>query len=220
MPLDLWDLNFKSMTHPELILSLGNVADCMSVHPLLKDNWPWFVISPQQLKVQVDEFKESLHAASGGDRGKIAERNAKREVVEQAGVMIGTYVAMRYAFEKNPAILENTGLRQKSKTTSKGSSARSSVVGVPGNLTIKDGAGSGWVMLSWSKDAAAVNYEVQFCVGDPAGDESWNSLGHHKYCRSVEFKGFQPGQRCNFRVRCQGEAGPGPWSLPISFIIR
>lgn len=218
MPLNQLDVNFKALTHPELVMTLGKLADSLLVHPVFKEDWPSFVPHPTTLKEQVADFQESVHAAANGDRLKMSERAAKRDVAVLSGTLIAQYLVMRALHENNTNLLNDVGLKRKTKAIRNTNKPVSIVA--PTGITVKDGPVSGTVIARCNRMPGAANYEVQVTVADPASEDGWHTVGHFLHCRSMEVKGLEPATKCNFRIRCHGPTGPGPWSATTSFIIR
>lgn len=73
-------------------------------------------------------------------------------------------------------------------------------------------------MLTIERDPGAGVYEVQFCKGAPAGEESWQVLGNFR-----KVKIFTPDlERAGwyyFRVRSHGDNETNPWSYPADAIV-
>ena len=155
-------------------------------------------------------------AAEGGDRYKIAERDALRPTTELAPTMMVQWAVIRSVRENDASLVGSLGLQPKTL------SARGSVVTTvtaPVNITAKHGKNPGTVLISTSKVSKSLTYEVGICQGDPSQEESWSTVGPFDHCRNIELTGLEPGKVYYFRVRCFGAGGLSPWSAIISLRI-
>lgn len=216
--LDLLEANFKSLSHADLVVRVGGIADALMVHPHYPLPWPDVVPNPEQLKEQVEKFAAALNAAANGDRQKILERDSCRIDVEQDVALAAQYVIMKSIKEKNPTMLLNTGFALKNRNYNKSSS--NAVVGPPTNFTVRFGPASGTVFARATRQPGAATHDLQICEGgDPTLDESWRDLGQFVRCSRIEVKDLEPGKRYSFRIRARGINGPGAWSSIVSLIV-
>jgi len=216
--LEMLDTNFKYLTHPDLIMKVETMADLLAIHPRYPLPWPEVVPDPNELKQLISDFKELVSEAAKGNRDKIAERNEKRPIVEMKVTLTGQYLVMKAIKENDSTMLQGTGFDVRAKPKAGGTSATVATYGVPTDFTVKHGSTSGTVIAKLKRMGNGGNYQLQMCLGDPAGEESWTDLGLHTHCTGIEVKDLIPGQRYTFRIRYHGANGPSPWSANVSII--
>jgi hypothetical protein len=217
MPYQL-DVNFKPYNNSDLIIKLGGIADILANHSRFLLPYPDVVPNPDQLKVHIANFTAAVTAAANGDRQKISERDLFRAELEQVATFTAQYLIMKAFKEKDPSMLNNVGYDQKKRTTKGSASSNASVI-PPTNFTAKHGPVSGTVIVKASRVIGAAMYELHICQGDPTIAESWTTLGLFTRSSRMEVKELTPGQKYNFRGRCLGNNGPGPWSITVSLMV-
>jgi len=214
--LDLLDANFRKLSHADIIIKVGGIADILANHSGFPLPWPDVVPDPQRLKEMVIDFTAAVNAAANGDRQKIADRDLDRAELELSSAIVAQYLVMKSLKEKDPSLLNNTGFNLKKRNSR---TARNASVGAPINFSVKRGSDSGVVFAKSSKVPGGATSELQSCQGDPTIEESWKTLGQFVLCSHMEVHGLEAGQRYHFRLRSIGVKGPGPWSSIVSLMV-
>lgn len=214
--LDVMDLNFRPLTHFELANKIITIADAIAVHPGFQEPFPAAVPTPKELKDLATQYHALVNAAQSGDRNKIAERDALRPKTELNAALTVQWAVIRSLRENNPGLIANIGVEQKKRVTTR--NLHPGLVSAPVNIAARHGQVSGTIALYVGKVQGAVTYEVQICQGDPTQEQSWSDAAKSAHCRNIEIKGLEPGKMYNFRVRCFGSSGHGPWSHVVSLM--
>ena len=215
--LDQLDANFRKLSHADIIIKVGGIADTLANHSGFPLPWPDVVPEPQRLKEMVIDFTTAVNAAANGDRQRIADRDVDRAELEMSAGIVAQYLVMKSLKEKDLSLLNNTGFKLKKRANNR--VARSANVGAPINFSVKRGTDSGSVVAKSNRVPGGATSELQSCQGDPTIEESWKTLGQFVLCSHMEVHGLEAGQRYNFRLRSIGVKGPGPWSSIVSLMI-
>lgn len=216
--LDQLDANFRNLSNTDIIVKVGAIADALTNHPGFPLPWPDVVPDPDRLKELVAGFKNAVNAAANGDRQKISERALSRAELVQSTTLTAQYLVMKSIKERDLGRLFNTGFDLKKRTYNRSASSNA-ILSSPANFSVKHGPLSGTLIAKSSRVPGAATYELHMCQGDPTVEESWTTLGHFVHCSRMEVKDLEPGKRFNFRVRCLGANGPGPWSSIFSLMV-
>ena len=205
----------KELSDGDLALQGETMADLMEKHPAFKDQ----ILSPgipgpAQIREIAQEVKQSSTAAKY-DQTKEPWRVAAREKLLQSIKFSCQYVVMYSAHVNNPSLLDEIGVDRAHRAP------RSSGVKMPkkfDKFSVTHGKKSGTVKIHVNSWEGKASVHVQVCYGDPALEESWQTIKMSHYCHST-LTGLEPARRLYFRARLQNDAGVGPWSDVVELII-
>ena len=216
--LQLINLNLRTMANLELGHFIIGLADAMRIHP--KYQGPGDIPPPLP---QIDEiykvgtdFIALTKAADGGDRYKMAERDAMRPTAEVLPTMLMQWASIRCFRENDPGMIANLGLPPILPTVKNGVVV---FVTTPEGVKAKHGKDSGTVYISTNAVPKSRTFEVGLCQGDPSQEACWSIVGPFDHCRKMVLTGLEPGKVYYFRVRCFGAGGMSPWSAIVSLRV-
>lgn len=214
---DVFDLNFKNMSHADFILFLAAMADALAVHPGYQ-SMPPEVPDSKRFRELEARYAELVKASQTKDVVKIAERNAIRVEGVKAAKLTAHWAVIKSVAHSDPSFLANLGLKVKKRNSR---APRKILVPAPSNVSVKHTGVSGSVSLKCGRVAGGASYEVRFCQGDPVLEESWNAGDgkHFAHCSDIVLTGLEPGKIYHFRVRVLGNSGYGPWSAVVSLMV-
>lgn len=152
------------------------------------------------------EYATAVGLAADRDKSKVADRNAKREVLADIVRRLAPYLESVAAGDV--AKLESTGYDLTKATHD----APIEIPDAPTDLKLKQGQLSGSVSVTAKPPKGAGSFEIQVCVGDPNVPANWRTATLSRNCRNVAVAGLQRGVDHFFRIRAIGSKGPGPWS--------
>ncbi len=164
------------------------------------------------LSTLIEEYADSIDAAFYRDKIKIAERNAKRESVENylkmlAGIIMG--------ISSDREILLTSGFE-----VTDGKGPVEPVGQVEGLKFSFETGMEGAVKLRWLRSSVkdAASFVIEQTVGEPSPDSVWSIVLISKKC-SCSIQGLTQGQTYSWRVYGVGAMGAGFKSEPVSTII-
>ena len=218
---DILDPNVRKQSYLELNVTLLSIADCLERHEFFKVNWETYVPGPPHFRGLATEIHDLGVGADRGDSVMKAKREEARDRAELSIDVATKYMVVRAVEQKNPGLLQETGVpykvkKAKSKNKSKGSGASVTIT-----LTAVHLKGvSGGVILKGKHLRSGGPYMLQICKGEPVSEESWYSPGgDYSSCNKIILKNLDPANRYYFRIRTDGPEGPGPWSQVVSLIV-
>ena len=208
--------HFADMSHHALIGWLLDAALKQEEHQFHGKNTPEWVAGPPRFREHAAALSRKEDAARYKDTQAAKERDLERAAILESIHFNASYIVMRARHENDESLLHNVGYELKEKT--KRPHASVSVSKQSLKVTAKRGDQLGSVVLSIERDPGAGLYEVQFCKGPPAGEESWQTLSNFKKVRifipNLERSGWY-----YFRVRSHGDNETSPWSIPVDIIV-
>jgi hypothetical protein len=204
------------MTYTELILWLQDTATLQEAHPFHSVNWPDWVPGAARFRQHAEALTNAVKATENRERDKAKELKLEHANTLSSVHLNADYIAMRWRHEKKEIVIQNTGYVLKERT--KRTHARASVKDKALALKLKAGPDIGSVGVKFEKDPAAGSYHLQFCKGEPAGEESWTDQGYYKSCRLV-VNNLDRACWYYFRGRSLGDNMTSPWSAPMGIIV-
>lgn len=207
--------SIKELSDGDLALQGETMADLMEEHPAFKDQTlsPG-IPGPTEIRENSHDVKQTSTAAKH-DPTKEPDRAAARERMLQSIKFCCQYVVMYATHVNNPSLLDTIGVERARRAP------RSSGVKMPkkfDKFTVTHGEESGTVKIHVNSWEGKASVQVQICYGDPALEESWQTIRMSHYCHFT-LKGLEPARRAYFRARLQNDAGIGPWSDVVALII-
>jgi hypothetical protein len=214
---DVFDLNFKNMSHADFILFLGGMADALAAHPGYQ-TMPPEVPNSERFRELEARMAEAVKAAQTKDLVKIAERDATRAEGIVAARLTAHWAVIRSVYSNDRSFVTNLGLKLKKPATRV---SKKPQMPAPSNLTVKHGAVSGSVTAKCGRVDGGASYQLLYCLGDQMLEASWNSDNgsHFAHCSEMVLDGLEPGKVYHFKVRVLGNSGHGPWSTVVSLMV-
>lgn len=206
--------SFINLSSSRFLAQAQRIVTALTANPAFPEPWPASVPTLAKLAADLASYEACLAAASAGDRNRIADRQAARQVLQGDLTLIAPY--LQTMCQGDRVILGSTGFPLRRLT------ARSAVAlapPAPDNVVASRGTLSGTLSLSCRRIPGAGSYEVQVATADPTVEGNWSNAGTFKNCRSMIVAGLIPGKICSVRVRAIGSAGPGAWCAPSSLMV-
>lgn len=205
----------KELSDGDLALHGEGMADLLEDHPAFKDqNLHPCIPGPVTIREDALQVKQTSTAARH-DPSKEPERQAAREKMLQSIRFCCQYVVMYSRHANDPGLLDTIGVKRAQKAS------RSYGVKMPkkfNKFSVTHGQESGTVKIYVNSWVGKASVQLQICYGDPALEESWQTITISHHCHST-LKGLEPARRVYFRARLQNDAGVGPWSDVVELII-
>jgi len=204
--------DFRQTSSPAKFL-----AFCMKVQHGLADtpNLP-DSIAPlrQQYSEKVDSLETTYHLSLDGGRSVIRER----EKLSQEIVMLLDQMAsvLEAAFIQNPDALLTTGFIVTQERRS--ASRVRSPLAAPPDFNVANAGERGRALATASTLRGALVHEVQINQKDPAVENDWFHKAIFPDSQNMVMESIAAGLTF-FRMRHQGQDGPGPWSGVASTTI-
>jgi hypothetical protein len=208
---------FENMRTHELIGWLLDTAGKQEKEAIFGEDRPEWVAGPPEFRNHASALSQKSDAAKNKDIQLMKEFDQERSAALTSIHMNAAYLVMRAHHGQDNGILLGKGYDLKERTK-KTRSASPSVLDHPLKLTARRGDKVGSAVLSVERDPGAGVYHLQFCIGAPTGEESWQDLGSFKKVR-IFLDNLQRASWYYFRVRSQGDNEVGPWSTPVDLII-
>lgn len=206
--------SFSKLSSSGFLAQAQRIVTALTANPAFPEPWPASVPSLAQLNTDLAAYEAALGAAAAGDRNRIIDRKAARQVLQTDLALVAPY--LQAACKADPTVLGTTGYPLRKHTV------RSTVFeppAAPANFTIARGPVSGTLSVSCSRMSGVGSYEAQIATGDPTVETNWSSAGLFKNSQRMTLQGLTPGKSCSVRLRAIGTAGPGAWTLPASLIV-
>ena len=208
--------HFADMSHHALVGWLLDTATKQEQHPYHGKNTPEWVAGPTKFRQHAAALTLKEEAAKFKDTQAVKERDLERSATFDSINFNACYIVMRAFQENDETLLDNVGHDLKEKT--KRTRAPIPISSLPLKVVVKRGDTPGSIVITIERDPGAGVYEVQFCKGVPAGEESWEKLGNFKKVR-LFIPGLDRAGWYYIRVRSHGNNQTSPWSLPIDVIV-
>lgn len=167
--------------------------------------WPDDLPTLAELTTAQSQYSAAVTAAIDRDKAKIADRIAKRAVLEDMIRDLAPWLQKKA--NGDVAVMESTGY-----ALTKPRTPVTNVPDAPTGLKLRLGKFPGSLVASAMAPQGAGSFETQVCTGDPAVEANWRTAAQTKSCRSIELAGLQRGVDHYVRIRAIGSKGPGPWS--------
>ena len=212
---ELLESNFTGLSINDFIVTISHLADKAETHIAFQGITPEYVTLAPKLREIADGLGQVRDAASGGDRGKMAEKKQKLAFAQMAVTMNAQHIVMLSICRNDPGILIDAGYDPKQKST--GKVLTNLLEHVP-DVFVKHAAISGSVIVLVKRAKAHASIELQMTDQDPNIEASWGSLGMFSKSR-IELKGLVPASKMYFRARYHEEGGTGNWSSCAGLII-
>lgn len=174
---------FEDMRTHELIGWLLDTAGKQEKDPIFgEEDRPKWVAGPPEFRGHASALSQKSDAAKKKDIQLMKDFEQERASTVTSIHINAAYVVMRAHHSQEHGILEGKGYEFKEKTR-KPRGASPSVSSLPLKVTARRGDKEGSAVLAIERDPGAGIYEVQFCIGVPTGEESWQPLGSYKKVR-------------------------------------
>ncbi|GFO54161.1 hypothetical protein GMSM_11680 [Geomonas sp. Red276] len=213
------DTRTSHLTIPQMITTFITTGTGLKKHSFFgtEGNWPAWLEGADHYLSYADKLRVLDADYRAGNKTKKTELELVREQAAFNYQLGGQYITMRAYELRNPALLLDTFPL---KATGNKVSPTADVYGVDIHLTAKNGS-SGQAILRGHHMPKGGPYQVQFCKGNPASEDSWITMPeHYLTCGKIVVSNLDPVSMYYFRIRHNGPNGPGPWSQPISLIIH
>ncbi|MCM0082853.1 hypothetical protein L4X63_14760 [Geomonas sp. Red32] len=212
------DARTSHLTIPEMVTTLISTGTALKGHKFFgaQGGWPDWLEGADHYLGYADNLRVLDGEYRAGNKTKKDELDSMRERGAFSYQLGSQYVTMRAYELKNPDLLLNTfplkGVGSKASA--------SSPMAVSMILTAKNGS-RGQAILRGHHMANGGPYQLQYCKGNPTGEESWTTMiEHYRTCGKMVVSNLDPVSLYFFRSRHNGPNGPGPWSPPVSLIIH
>jgi hypothetical protein len=212
---DFFVLNFLKMSRQEMITWLLGTAALQERHPFHGTRIPEWIAGPPQFRQHATNLTELDNSAGHKDLQKVKQSDEEWAATLFSIDTNASYVVLRAKAEKDESLLYGMGYEVKEKT--KRAHQHVPVSRVP--LTLKaERAGDGSIRLTIQRDPAAGTYQVQFCKGEPKGEDSWSDYANFKTVRPL-IENLERACWYYFRVRSHGDNETSPWSNVVAIIV-
>jgi len=155
----------------------------------------------EQLTKEYDAF--------GKNGGKLPTRPEAQEAIK----VTATYFCIIAWAKKDPKVLDNLGLDQKTRAYAK---HPDDVPAPPGQLVLKNEGRKVWITIPGLPRKAHI--EVQINERDPADDSAWRGFATYFHSRN-EIEGLARVKEYWFRARFHTAAGVSDWSAVVSHVV-
>lgn len=206
--------DFSSLSLANYLASAQRIVTAVTGNANFPEPWPSSVPTLAQINTDLSRFANAYAATAGGDRGRIAERDAARSVLTNDLRQLGLYIEM--TANGNDAMLASSGFDLSARQPR---SVVTAPLPAPEFLKLQRGEVSGLLLAQVKKLSGAASYDVQVTTADPTVESNWTDAGIFTVCRRIELPGLTPLKTYSVRVRGISSAGPGAWSLPSSLTV-
>jgi hypothetical protein len=216
---DVFDMSiFEYMRNHEMIGWLLDTAGKQEKDPIFsEEDRPKWVAGPPEFRGHASALSQKADAAKNKDTQLVKEFEQERISTLTSIHINAAYVVMRAHHSQEHGLLQGKGYEIKEETK-RTRGASPSVSSQPLKATVRRGDKEGSAVLTIERDPGAAIYEVQFCIGAPTGEDSWQPVGSYKRVR-IFLENLQRAGWYYFRVRGHGDNEEGPWSAPLDIII-
>lgn len=205
---------FTKMSLSNFQSSAQRIVSAMTGNPHFPEPWSPSVPTLVQINADLAGFSSAFAATAGGDRSRIAEREAARTRLSSDLQQLGLFVEMTAAGDES--VLATTGFDLRAPSVR---SVVNAPLSAPVLQKLTQGEVSGLLLARVKSLPGAASYEVQVTSADPTVESNWTSAGTFAVCRRIEIAGLTPLKTYSVRVRGVNSAGPGGWSLPSSLTV-
>jgi len=212
---ELFVMNFHKMPTRELITWCLGTAALQETNPFHATTMPDWVHGPRHFREHAANLTELDKAAENKDTAKMKERDLEQEATYHSIDINASYLVLRAKVAKDYSLLHGMGYEVKEKT--KRTHQHVPVSRVPLQVEVER-AGDGAVRLKIQKDPGAGTYQVQFCKGEPKGEESWADFANFRTSRPL-LQNLERASWYYFRVRSHGDNETSPWSAVVGIVV-
>jgi hypothetical protein len=207
MFLDQLQTNFSDHSDGEFIVMQRQFATMLRSNPL-SNSLPEHVPGPQRHLEYADQLTKE-YDAFGKHGGKLPTRAEAEEAIK----VTATYFCIVAWATKDPSMLENLGLEQKTRVYTKLPDA---VPAPPGSILLKNEGKKVWITIPGMPRKGHI--EVQINEVDPTNESAWRLFETLFNSRS-EIKGLARVKEYWFRARFHTAAGVSEWSAVVSHVV-
>jgi hypothetical protein len=172
---------------------------------------------PAEFRSHASALSEKADAAKHKDTQLMKLFEEERTATLTSIHFNAAFIVMTAHHTQDQSILEGQGY-EFSKTNKRQRGASPGISKLPLKVNVKRGDKPGSAVLAIERDPGAAMYQIQFCIGPPAGEDSWQDSGNYKKVR-IFLDDLQRSGWYYFRVRSHGDHEVGPWSAPVDVII-
>jgi hypothetical protein len=207
MFLDQLQTNFSDHSDGEFIVLQRQFAAMLEANPL-RDILPEHVPGPQRHQEYADQLTKE-YDAFGKNGGKLPTRAEAEEAIK----VTATYFCIVAWDKKDPSVLENLGLEQRTRSYIR---HLVDVPAPPGPLTLKNEGKKVWITIPGLPRKAHI--ELQINEVDPSDESAWRLFDTLFNSRS-ELKGLKRVKEYWFRARFHTAAGVSEWSVVVAHVV-
>jgi len=207
MFLDQLHTNFFDFSDGEFILLQRQFAAKLEINPLSK-NLPEDVPGAQRHIDYADQLSKEYDAF-----GKSGSKLPTRPEAEEAIKVTATYFCIVAWNKKDPSVLDNLGLEQKTRSYTRQPDA---VPAPPGPISLKNEGKKIWITIPGLPRKAHI--ELWINEVDPADDSAWK-LFETLFKSRNEVKGLTRVKEYWFKARFHTAAGVSEWSEVVSHVV-
>ena len=216
---DVFLMPFNKMSVPELATWLLGTAALQEKNPFHGTTMPDWVPAWGRFRQHADSLNILGKAAENKDTAKMKARDDEQAATLLSININACYVIMRAKHENNDELLKDMGYEIKEKTKKAHAiHGGMSLSQLPMILKVKRGPDPGSVVVTFQADPAAGLYQLQWCKGVPAGEESFGNEASYKNLRNI-LRGLESASWVYFRGRSHGNNESGPWSAPVGIVV-
>ena len=199
--------NFYDYSDGEFILLQRQFAGKLEINPL-SDFLPEHVPGPQRHIEYADQLTKE-YDAFGKSGGKLPTRQEAEEAIK----VTATYFCIVAWHKKDPSVLNDLGLEQKSHTYTRHPDA---VPAPPGQILLKNEGKTIWITIPGLPRKAYI--ELQINEVDPADESAWK-LFETLFNSRNQVNGLTRVKEYWFRARFHTAAGVSEWSEVVSHVV-
>lgn len=178
-------------------------------HPNLKESWPFWLGSVEELGNEADTLAAATARAANRDITMVQQMEVSHVALKKRMLRVGQYVEL--AVDGDVHAVKRAGFKVRS------AKVRKTVTGPPPapEVSVTHGKESGILLAKISRYLGARSYRVQITDQDPATNPTWIDVDDFPLTRVV-ITGREPGKLYWLRASILSSTGRGPWSLPVS----
>ena len=214
-------ISFNNYSEPSFFAKLEQIETAFGTAAFLAAfPGPWgdpAKIPPMaQILSAIGAFKPLYNAAKGGDKGKIATRNAARVTLTDMLQAVAPVLEVAAGYDHETLMLTGYDLKKDAAVHS------SSVTpgDAPQNVKAVSGNASGGIVVGAHTVSGATGYETQTNVIEPVVEANWQHAVSSSGSTHIAISGLVPLKVVYVRMRAIfGKKGPGPWSETVSIIV-
>lgn len=214
---DIFVMTFHKMTPRELITWCLGTAALQEKHPFHASTMPDWVHGPRHFREHATNLTELEKAAENRDTAQMKKRDEEQQAIYHSIDVNSSYIVLRAKAANDDSLLHGMGYEVKGKEKGKRSHQHIPVSRLPLKLEVER-AGDAAVRLRIQRDPGAGAYQVQYCKGEPTGEDSWADYGNFRSIRPL-LKNLDRASWYYFRVRSHGDNETSPWSAVVAIIV-
>ena len=204
--LDQLNTNFHEHSDGEFIVMQRQFATMLESNPL-GNSLPEHVPGPQRHLEYAEQLTKEYDAF--GKSGRLPTRAEAEEAIK----VTATYFCIVAWAKKDPSVLDNLGLEQKTRSYAR---HQSELPAPPGPVTLRNEGKKVWITIPGLPRKAHI--ELQINEVNPADESAWRLFETLFNSRS-ELKGLTRVKEYWFRARFHTAAGVSEWSVVVSHVV-